>query len=88
MVLLRSISPTPEVDQVFILVFDVPSPKCFAQPGDRHSCQESNTGSLEKRRKFQKLLVVVVGVRKKCPVKERSFQKDLQDIVKTKSPRA
>ena len=54
MVLLRSISPTPEVDQVFILVFDVPSLKCFAQPGDRHSCQGSNTGSLEKRKKIFK----------------------------------
>ena len=54
MVLLRSISPTPEVDQVFILVFDVPSPKCFAQPGDRHRCQGSNTGSLKKRKKFFK----------------------------------
>ena len=75
--------------EVFILVFDVPSPKCFAQPGDRHSCQGSNTGSsLEKRKKIQKLLMVVVGVRKKCPVTERSFQRDLQDIVETKSPRA
>ena len=44
MILLRSISPTPG-SQVFILVFDVPSPKCFAQTGDRHSCQASNTGS-------------------------------------------
>ena len=54
MVLLRSISPTLEVDQVFILVFDVPSPKCFPQPGDRHSSQGSNTGSLEKRKKIFK----------------------------------
>ena len=40
----------------FILVFNVPSPKSFAQPGDRHSCQPaSNTGSaLEKRMKILK----------------------------------
>ena len=39
----------------FILVFNVPSPKCFAQPGDHHSCQASNTGSaLERRKKFSK----------------------------------
>ena len=62
MVLLRSISPTPG-SQVFILVFDVPSPKCFTQPGDRHSCQASNAG--KKKGNFQKILVVVVGVRKK-----------------------
>ena len=37
--------------QVFILVFDVPSPKCFAQTGDRHSCQAGNTGSALKIRK-------------------------------------
>ena len=55
MVLLRTISPTPR-SQVFIQVFEVPSPKCFAQPGDHHSCQSSNTGSaLEKKeRKFSK----------------------------------
>ena len=57
-----------------------------------HSCQASNTGSaLEKRKEiFEKLiLVVVVRIRKKkCPVTERSFQKYLQDIVETKSPRA
>ena len=29
----------------FILVFDVPSPKCFAQTWDRHSCQASKTAS-------------------------------------------
>ena len=53
MVLLRSISPTPR-SRVFILVFNVPSPKCFAQTWDRHSCQASKTGSaLEKKeRKF------------------------------------
>ena len=92
MVLLRSISPTPG-SQVFILVFDVPSPKCFAQPGDHHSSQPINTGSsLEKKKgnffKFSKIPVVVDGVRKKCPVTELSFQKDLQDIVETKSSRA
>ena len=32
--------------------------------------------------------MVVVGVRKKCLVKERDFQKELQDTVETKSPRA
>ena len=54
MVLLRSISPTPG-SQVFILVFDVPSPKCFAQLGDRHSNQASNIGSvLEKRKEIFK----------------------------------
>ena len=42
--------PTPG-SLVFILVYDVPSPKCFAQTGDRHSCQASNTGSaLEKKK--------------------------------------
>ena len=78
----------------------VPSPKCFAQPGDRHRCQASNTGSaLEKRKELlkntrgrswssQKILVVVVGVRKNCPVTEQSFQKDLQDIFETKGTRA
>ena len=69
MVLLRSISPK-HGSQVFILVFDVQSPKCFAQLGDRHSGQASNIGSvLEKRKEiFKKILVVVVhvvGVRKK-----------------------
>ena len=88
MVLLRTILPT-RGSQVFILVFEVPSPKCFAQPGDRHSCQSSNTGSAwKKRKKIFKKVVVVIGVPKKMPVTERSFQKDLQDIVETKSPRA
>ena len=32
--------------------------------------------------------MVVVGVRKKCPVTERSFQKYFLDIVETKRPRA
>ena len=50
MVLLRSIAPT-HGSQVFILVFDVPSPKCFAQLGDRHSCQVSNIGSVVEKRK-------------------------------------
>ena len=91
MVLLRSIAPM-HGSRVFILVFDVPSPKCFAQLGDRHSGQVSNIGSvLEKRKEISKKILVVVvhvvGVRKKCPVTERSFQKDLQDIVETKSPR-
>ena len=90
MVLLRSISPT-HGSQVFILVFDVPSPKCFAQLWDRHGGQVSNIGSvLEKRKEFfQKRLVVVVhvvGVCKKCPVTERSFQKYRQDIVEPKAP--
>ena len=67
--------------------------KCFAQLGDRTSGQASNIGSvLEKRKEiFKKILVVVVhvvGVRKKSPVTERSFQRDLQDMVETKSPRA
>ena len=92
MVLQRSISPTPG-SRVFILVFDVPSPKCFAQTWDRHSCQASKTGSaLEKKKgNFQEILVVVVRVRKKMPgdgQTERSFQKEPQNIVETKSPRA
>ena len=73
----------------FILVFKVPSPKCFAQPGDHHGCQPaSNTGSaLEKQKgNSQKILVVVVGFAKTCPVTERSFQKGLQDIIETKAP--
>ena len=41
MVLLRSISPT-QGSQVFILVFDVPSPKWVAQLGDRHSGRADN----------------------------------------------
>ena len=41
--------------QVFILVFNVPSPQCFAQHGDHHSCQASNTGSsLEERKEIFK----------------------------------
>ena len=89
MVLLRSISPTPG-SRVFILVFDVPSPKWFAQSWDRHSCQASKTGSaLEKRKeKFQEILVVVVRVRKNARWRERSFQKEHQNIVQTKSHRA
>ena len=50
MVLLRSISPKLG-SEGFILIFDVPSPKCFAQPGDHHSSQASNTGSALKKRK-------------------------------------
>ena len=54
MVLLRSISPTPG-SLVSILVFDVPSQKCFALTGDRHSCQASNIGSAwEKRKEIKK----------------------------------
>ena len=50
--------------------------KSFAQPGDHHSCQASNTGSaLKKKRNFQKLLVVVVGVRKKMPTDGAQFSK-------------
>ena len=64
MVLLRSISPTPG-SRVFILVFDVPPPKWFAQTWDRHSCQASKTGSaLEKKKgNFQEIRVVVHAVR-------------------------
>ena len=76
MVLLRSILPTPG-SQGAILVFGVLSPKCFAQPGDRHSCQASNTGfALEKRKEiFKKILVVIVGVRKKMPSDGAEFSK-------------
>ena len=42
----------------------------------------------KKKGNFQKILVVVCKVRKKYPVTNRSFQKELQDIVETKSPRA
>ena len=31
--------------KVFMLIFNVPSPKCFAQPGNDHSSQASNTGA-------------------------------------------
>ena len=106
MVLLHSISPTPESgSQVFITVFDGPSPKCFAQPVDRQSCQANNISSaLEKKKeRFQEVLspscsishkisksdsssgqpvksreeplLVMVGVRKNCPVTERLFKK-------------
>ena len=69
--------------------FDVPSRKCFAQPGDHHSCQASDTGSaLKNKGNFQKNLVVIFRVRKKCPETKRSFQKKLQGIVETKSSRA
>ena len=66
MVLLRLISPMPG-SRVFILVFDVPSPKWFAQTWDRHSCQASKTGSASEKKKgnFQEILLVVVRVRKK-----------------------
>ena len=37
------------------IVFDVPSPKCFAQTWDRHSCRASKTGSaLEKRKEISR----------------------------------
>ena len=63
--------------RVFILVFDVPSPKCFAQTWGRHSCQASKTGSaLEKKKgNFQEILVVVVRVRKKMPGEGAEFSK-------------
>ena len=88
-ILLRSISPTSG-SLVFILVFDVPSRTCFAQPGDHHSCQASDTGSALKKIKeiFKKNLVVTFRVRKKCPETKRSFQKKLQGIVETKNSRA
>ena len=37
---------------------------------------------------FKKILQVVVEVRKNCLVTEQTFQKELQDVVETKSPRA
>ena len=51
---------------VFILVFDVSSRKCFAQPGDHNSCQARDTGSafLKIKEIFKKILVVVFRVRK------------------------
>ena len=53
-VLLRAISQTPG-NQVSILVFDEPSPKSFAQPGDQHRRQASNTGfALRNEWKFSK----------------------------------
>ena len=72
-----------------ILVFDVPSPKCFAQPGDRHSCQGSNTGSLEKKKEnFQILLVVVVGVRKKMPGDGAEFSQRPPRHRRTRKPQS
>ena len=50
LVLLCSISPTPR-SEVFLLIFDVSSPKCFVQPGDHHPCRASNTGYALKKRK-------------------------------------
>ena len=89
MVLLRSIPPTPG-SRVFFLVFDVPSPKCFAQTWDRHSCQASKTGAaLEKKKgNFQEIRVVIVRVRKKkkCPVTERSFKMSPKTSWKPKAP--
>ena len=86
----RLILPTPgSLSEVFIQIFDVPSLKCFAQPGDHHSCQASNTASaLKKKGNFRKILEVVVGVRKKMPGDWAEFQKELHDIVETKSPSA
>ena len=73
-----------------ILVFDEPPPKSFAQPGDHHSCQASNTGSALKKRIeiFKKCSWSKSELARKCPVTGRSFQKELQDIVETKSTRA
>ena len=84
---LRSISPTPG-SQVFILVFDVPSPKCFAQPGDRHSYQARNIGSaLEKKKgSVQKYSWSLSEFAKKCPVAEQSFQKTSKTSSKPKAP--
>ena len=74
----------------FFLVFNVPSPKCFAQPGDRHSCQASNTGSaLEKRKEiFKKILVIVVGDRKNMPGDGAEFSKGPPRHHRNQSPRA
>ena len=56
--------------------FDVPSPKCFAQTWDRHSCQASKTGSAwQKKGHIQEILVVVVRVRKKMPGDGAEFSK-------------
>ena len=56
MVLLRSISPTPEVDQVFILVFDVPSPKCYLLSlGIAIAVRKVTPAFWKKERKFSKI---------------------------------
>ena len=83
---MRSIWPTPG-SRVFIPVFDVPCPKCFAQSWDRHSCQASKTGSaLEKRKKISTNTCSQSSQKRLAT--ERSFQKEPQNIVQTKSPRA
>ena len=64
--------------------------KCFAQPGNHHTCQARNTGSaLKKKDIFKKYSHGRrLSSQKKCLVTGRNFQKELQDIVETKSPRA
>ena len=70
-----SISPTPG-SQVFILVFDVQLRKYFTQPGDRHSCQASDTGSaLKKERKFSKNTLRRIQSSQKMPGDEAEFSK-------------
>ena len=66
------------------------SPKCFAQTGDRHSCQASNTGSaLEKRKEIsKKILVVVVGVRKKMPGGGAEFSKRPPEHRRSQKPQS
>ena len=77
--------------EVFILVFDVPSPKCFSQLGDLHSGQASNISSVLEERKeiFQKNTCGRSPCSRswqKCPVTERSFQKTSKTSSKPKAP--
>ena len=84
MVLLRSISPTPG-GEVFILTFGVPSPKWLFSLGITIAVRQGTPALLWKKKgNFQKILEVIVGVRNKMPGDRAEFQKELQDIVKTK----
>ena len=65
---------------VFILVFDVSSQKCFAQPGDHHSCQARDTGS-----GFSKNTRRRIQSSEKCPVTKRSFKKSSKASSKPKA---
>ena len=88
MVLLRSISPTPG-SRVFILVFDVPSPKCFAQTWDRHSCQANKTASaLEKKKGNFQQIPVVVRVRKKMAGDGAEFSKRAPEHRRNQKPQS
>ena len=60
----------------FLSSFNVPSRKCFAQPGDHHSCQARDTGSaLKKERKFSKKARGYIQGSQKMPGDKAEFSK-------------